>query len=312
VNSNVFAGVLVGIPAITILRKGNQDNPQTAVTVSRLDGSGVTLDTYQYEQEYFARQVYKRFRLLFHEGDKALIDKIEQVPYIFKDVTKIRTGMRSLTVQAEIKSKVKHGVTWQKGVTSSGQILPFYLDYQGDWLDVNPAKLNKGGWDAAIIAGPKIFLRQTGDSLIATIDRSGLYHLNNIHSLVVLRDEVSLEYLICILNSKLMNYYYHTVTLEKGRPMAQVDIETVEKLPLILEHHCTDRLAFLGARLSKLAGTVFFRGLEQHVGSMAVNEFTALHNEMDTLVYKMYGLSESEINYIEQAGTVNINKFCKA
>jgi SAM-dependent methyltransferase len=312
VNSNVFTGVLVGTPAITILRKINQDISKTDISVSKFDGNGGMVDTYQYDQEYFSWQVYKRFRLFFHARDKMLIDKIEQVPYVFKDITKIRTGMRSLTVQAEIKGKTKQGDTWHKGIISSGQILPFYLNYQGDWLDVNPDKLNKGGWDKAIIAGPKIFLRQTGDSLIATIDRSGLYHLNNIHSLVVSGEGASLEYLTCILNSKLMNYYYHTVTLEKGRPMAQVDIETVEKLPLIIDHQYADKLDFLGGRLSRLSGAAYFSGLEQDTDAMNANEFILLRNEMNMLIYNLYGLSESEITYIEQAEAVNTNKSRKA
>ncbi|QDR83275.1 Eco57I restriction-modification methylase domain-containing protein [Sporomusa termitida] len=311
VKSNVFAGVLVGIPAITILQKINRDSAETAVAVSKIDNSGLSIDTYQYEQQYFARQVYNRFRLFFHANDKILIDKIEQAPYMFKDLTKTRTGMRSLTTQADIKGKAKLGPTWQRGLISSGQVLPFGLNYQGDWLDVNPDKLNKGGWNAAIMAGPKIFLRQTGDSLIATIDRSGLYHLNNIHSLVALRAGINLEFLVCILNSKLMNYYYHTVTLEKGRPMAQVDIETVEKLPLMTDRHYTDKLERLGLKLAPRSGAVCCNSLEPHTETRTAGEFAALFNEMNTLVYNLYGLSDSEISYIEQAEVFKPEKFYK-
>lgn len=311
VKSKVFTGVLVGIPAITILKKVNQDIAGTEVTVSKIDNSGISMDTYQYEQQYFARQVYNRFRLFFHANDKMLIDKIEQAPYLFKDLSKTRTGMRSLTTQADIKGKTKLGPTWQRGLISSGQILPFCLNYQGDWLDINPDKLNKGGWNAAIIAGPKIFLRQTGDSLIATIDRSGLYHLNNIHSLVPSREGVSLEFLACILNSRLMNYYYHTITLEKGRPMAQVDIETVEKLPLMTNPHYTDKLEKLGLKLTQLSSSACCNSLERRNETGAIREFAALFNEMNALVYSLYGLSDSEIGYIEQAEIVNMEKFYK-
>jgi hypothetical protein len=294
-NSKVFAGILIGIPTITILQKIEEDHLAATVSVRRLAVNGRDVANYQYEQDYFARQVYKRFRLFFNARDKKIIDKLEQAPYIFKDITKIRTGMRSLTVQAEIKSKAQQGATWQRGLISSSQIRQFSLVYQGDWLDVNPAKLNKGGWEAAIMTGPKILMRQTGDSLIAAIDRSGLYHLNNIHSMTVLQDGVSLEYLECILNSKLLNYYYHTVTLEKGRAMAQVDIETVEKLPLIIDKQYEDRLTLLGVKLSALSAAA----------APVANELESLYHEMNCLVYKIYGLSESEIIHIEQASGEN-------
>lgn len=299
VKRNVFAGVLVGTPAITILKKGSWNTAET-VAVSRIDSSGAGEDPYRYEQRYFAWQVYSRFRLFFHAKDKMLIDKIEAAPYLFKDFTKIRTGMRSLTRQADIKGKTKLGPTWRQGLISSGQVLPFCLTYQGDWLDVNSAKLNKGGWNAAIMAGPKIFLRQTGDSLIAAIDRSGFYHLNNIHSLVISRAGVSLEFLACILNSRLMNYYYHTITLEKGRPMAQVNIETVEKLPLITDHPCREKLEGLGVKLAELSGAAYCGSLEPQAETKTAGELAALFQEMNTLIYAMYGLADNEISYIEQ------------
>ncbi|WP_425059648.1 hypothetical protein SCACP_02420 [Sporomusa carbonis] len=293
VNSDVFPGALVGIPVITVLRKCGKEGcrPVAAVTVNKLSSSGLLSASHQYGQDYFEHQVYKRFRLFFHPCDKAIIDKIEQAPYMLGHIAKIRTGMRSLTTQSDIKSKRQQGETWRKGLVSSGQVLPFCVKYQGDWLDVNPAKLYKGGWDAAVMAGPKIFLRQTGDSLIATIDKSGFYHLNNIHSLAVTGTGVSLEYLVCILNSTLMNYYYQTVTLEKGRSMAQVDIEMLEKLPLIIDNSRTGELELMGERLTELASTD---------DPAIITEFNSLYNEMNKTVYEIYGLSETEIIHIEQ------------
>ena len=43
---------------------------------------------------------------------------------------------------------------------------------------------------------------------------------------------ISLECLCAILNSRLMNRYYHLISLEKNRTMAQTDIETLETLPI--------------------------------------------------------------------------------
>ena len=77
-------------------------------------------------------------------------------------------------------------------------------------------------------------IRQTGDSIVAAIDEDKLYHLNNVHSLAPKTDEVSLPYLCALLNSKLMNRYYHLISLELGRTMAQTDIEALELLPIRL------------------------------------------------------------------------------
>ena len=193
--------------------------------------------------------------------------------------------MRALTAQRDIKSKDKLGDSWQPGLVSSAQVLPFSVCYQGDWLDVNPNKLNKGGWEQAVIAGPKIFLRQTGDRLIAAIDQAGYYHLNNIHSVVPSQGRLSLEYLTALLNSRLMNFYYQAVTLERGRSMAQVDIEMVEKLPLVIDRRRESSLVRLAAQL---AG--------ENSGDMASSP---AYQELNALVYEIYGLSVREQLYIE-------------
>lgn len=289
VSTKVFGGVVVGIPAITILQtESSEEVKSTAiVTVKKINAAEITPTAYQYPQAYFSEQVFKRFRLFFLARDKAIVDKLDQAPCRFGDITKIRTGMRSLTVQADIKSKLRQGDTWRPGLVSSAQVLPFALSYQGDWLDVDPAKLNKGGWDEAVMAGPKIFLRQTGDSLIAAVDKSGYYHLNNIHSLVVAKGELSLDYLVAILNSRLMNFYYQTVTLEKGRSMAQVDIEMVEKLPLIIDRQRAGSLAQLARQLAEQGGYG--------------NEGNDIYKELNKVVYEIYGLSGSDSLYIEQS-----------
>ncbi|WP_371376304.1 Eco57I restriction-modification methylase domain-containing protein [Sporomusa aerivorans] len=301
VADKVFNGVLVGVPAITILRKNTAvpAKPADTVLITKLADSDRPVISFQYSQNYFSEQVYKRFRLFFSAQDKAIVEKMEQAPRRFGDLTKIRTGMRSLSVQADIKSKNKLGDTWRPGLTSSAQIIPFGLVYQEDWLDVNPAKLNKGGWDATVMAGNKIFLRQTGDCLIAAVDCSGLYHLNNIHSIAVLQAGISLEYLVCLLNSRLLNFYYHTVTLEKGRPMAQVDIETVEKLPLVINPGQHGKLTRIGGQLETLTAGLTPYAEKTPDSCRLLTEFTEVYNQMNQVIYEIYGLPASDIAHIE-------------
>ncbi len=287
VSNPVFSGVVVGTPAITILQKDSSEQSRSNALVTIKKMKEEATGSYQYQQAYFCQQVYHRFRLFFSAKDKELVDKLEQAPGRFGDVAKIRTGMRSLTVQADIKSKVWQGDTWQPGLVSSAQVMPFSLLYQDDWLDVNPAKLNKGGWDKNVMAKPKIFLRQTGDRLIAAVDKNGYYHLNNIHSLESGKGEIELDYLVAILNSRLMNFYYQTVSLEKGRSLAQVDIEMVEKLPLVIDEQ-------RGAQLNSLA-----REIAEMTDDRPSDKRKLLYNELNKMVDEIYGLSASDSWYIE-------------
>ena len=100
--------------------------------------------------------------------------------------------------------------------------------------NIDPKLLASGGFDPKVELNDKLLIRQTGDSLIATIDCEKLYHLNNIHAIAPIEpvNTDGLKYILAILNSKLMNHYYHLISLEFGRAMAQTDIETLELLPI--------------------------------------------------------------------------------
>ena len=201
----------------------------------------------------------------------------------------IRTGMRGRQGQAAIKSPVNKGRSWHPGLVSSGQVTPFQVEYRGDWLNVDPSLLYKGGWDERVIRQPKILLRQTGDSLIAAIDRRGLYHLNNLHSIslpmVTKAAPPTLEFLAGVLNSRVLNYYYHIVSLEKGRSMAQTDIETLEKLPICQNYLLNDKISDV------------VRQIDESYGSREA--LVALRRQLDLLVYRLYHLDDAEITHLE-------------
>ncbi len=100
-----------------------------------------------------------------------------------------------------------------------------YIKY-GEWL-AEPRS-------AQVFMGEKLFIRQTGDSLIATYDRGNVSN-NTLHSIYPLETNlsVSLYYLLGVINSKLMNWYYKIVNyLEVGKPMAEVKGVYIRKLPI--------------------------------------------------------------------------------
>lgn len=102
-----------------------------------------------------------------------------------------------------------------------------YIKY-GEWL----AEPRSG----EVFKGQKIFIRQTGDSLIATFDEGNVSN-NTLHSIYPLQTntKVSLYYLLGLLNSRLMNWYYQIVNyLEMGKPMAEVKGIYVKKLPIAI------------------------------------------------------------------------------
>ncbi|HVB66155.1 MAG TPA: TaqI-like C-terminal specificity domain-containing protein [Candidatus Acidoferrales bacterium] len=87
--------------------------------------------------------------------------------------------------------------------------------------------------DPAIFsASDKIMIRQTGDSLIATIISAGFIARNNLHILIIRDKAYSLEYILGIINSRLLNFAYGVINPERGEPLAEVKKQHVEILPM--------------------------------------------------------------------------------
>ena len=149
-----------------------------------------------------------------------------------KEYARITTGVRSRSSQKDLIATDCRDPKWKKGLISGRQVLPYRVEWNGHYLHIAPECLYAGGWDPDVVEHPKILIRQTGCDLITAVDNDGLYHLNNLHSVSPLAAEPSLSYLCAALNSGLLNRYYHLISLERGRPMAQTDIETLELLPI--------------------------------------------------------------------------------
>ena len=85
-------------------------------------------------------------------------------------------------------------------------------------------------YSANFNAKEKIVLRQTGDSLIATLDTSQYVCMNNMHVIHMTDQLYNLKFILGLLNSTLMSFYFQCLNPEKGEALAEVKKENVEKL----------------------------------------------------------------------------------
>ncbi len=124
-------------------------------------------------------------------------------------------------------------------------LTPYHIEYQGQFILTNPEYLFSGGFNPEHIEQEKILIRRTGDSLIAAVDTERFYHPNTLIYLIPkaqARPPMSLYALCAILNSEVMNAYYHAISMKKQRSMAQIEIDTLEQLPLKIDYKILSEL----------------------------------------------------------------------
>ncbi|OLS29812.1 MAG: Type IIS restriction enzyme Eco57I [Candidatus Heimdallarchaeota archaeon AB_125] len=232
-----FTGVTIGRPTITFLKKTTEVSPDfDGLFIARwissqqdfLDGIWDELGN---EQQEFQSNEYNRFNLYFRIQDKEYVQGwINKCSLMMEDIVTVHTGVRSKIGQKKIISQQKESETWKRGIISGSQIKPFLLDYQNHWLNIDSSILWSGGFNPEIVEKPKIIMRQTGYNITAAVDTEGYYHLNNCHSVSPKDETTNLYALAAVLNSPEFNKIYGILSMEKGRALAQVDIEFLLKM----------------------------------------------------------------------------------
>jgi type I restriction-modification system DNA methylase subunit len=159
----------------------------------------------------------------------------------------------------------------------------------------------------------KIFLKNkklvgviTEDEIILALDNAQSFTTDGLY-LFNARENINLNYLMALLNSKLFVFIYRMLAFEKGRVLAQVKPTILNQLPIrnidfsnAVEGKFHDDLVVLVdvmLDLNKKIQTA--KGSEKE---QIQRQIEKADKEIDDLVYKIYGITEEEKKIIEGKG----------
>lgn len=133
-------------------------------------------------------------------------------------------------------------------------------------------------------ANEKIVVRQTGDTLIATLDTQQFVGMNNLHIITSNNtSNLSLKYLLALINSKLLDFYHSLLNPEKGEALAEVKKENLARLPIkIADADTQSKVITLVDMLLNKEG-----------------DFVLIAEQLNDLVFTIYGLSDEDTAYIK-------------
>lgn len=127
--------------------------------------------------------------------------------------------------------------------------------------------------------------------MIATLDTQQFVCMNNMHTIVPQDGNSDLSFILGLLNSRLLDYYFQWLNPEMGEALAEVKKEHVEKLII---RRTSDKEREPIIQIVNRILTVKNRD--------PAADTTALEREIDCLVYKLYDLTPEEIKLVEERG----------
>jgi type I restriction-modification system DNA methylase subunit len=279
------------------------------------DGRIKTFDTViQHSQSAWSKRVGQAFNIFLDDKRTKLANKIFVSRRRFDEFFKINVGMKPYQVGKGKPAQVRFDVE-NRIFDSEKNLDHTYRQYlRGADIEsfiVAPQKkrfIKYGVWlaeprpAANFDADAKILVRQTGDSLIAAEDREQFLCMNNIHVAVPASDKVSVELALGLLNSKMMNWFYHTMNPEMGEALAEVKKEHVARLPIAApSNNNEETIAAIEAIVARLNSEKFnLRNTkDEHSRKIALRIFDSSKKDLNRHVYKLYELTDEDIAIIE-------------
>ncbi|MDD3711127.1 MAG: TaqI-like C-terminal specificity domain-containing protein [Patescibacteria group bacterium] len=283
----VFEAV-VGYSVVYVFKKTT--DKKNNIDVIKVNNPDLTnLKPFSYSQDTFEKTKLNRFRLYFNNNEKILIERIEEQKRLIGELIEFKSGLISKIGQKEIISSEKKSEEWYKGVISGGEINKYCISWGGNYIRYKK-DLIKSGFGNVSYFENKIFVRQTGDKLISAFDIVGYLCLNNVHVGNIVNKIYTPETITSIINSKLINKYYEVISLEKGRVMAQIDIDVLDSIPVPNVTKDEEEI------IKKLVDDVIVLK-KQNKDADTRN----LEAQIDQLVYKFYDLTPEEIEIVENS-----------
>ncbi len=252
-------------------------------------------------QKIFYESRKKTFGIFWSDHMFSLKTKIEANSSRFGKFFEINQAIALKHDRAKYIAKQKKNESYKK-VIDGRNMNRYSLTWGGDYLKYDINAIHSCKREDIFLSSEKLFFRRVGDRLIATFDDERFYALN---TLVVMNKkpeiQTSILYFLSIFNSKLLNYYYQTFLKSTKTVFSEIQARQVADLPMKIADQNTEKkmIALVDKMLS------FHKCLDE-VDNEKTNErikieekISITDNEIDELVYKLYGITEDEKKIIE-------------
>lgn len=227
---SAFGGVMVPT-AVVIVQEGSPAlNQQTILRTS----SG---ERHSIEQASFLELPNQQFNL--HLLKMApLFKQIESCSEALERFAYSHEGIHSGNIRHKLFSReAKHPRAHR--MLKGSDITRYRMQWSGWYVYYDKSLIDRSSGDYASLRqessfqATKILTRQTADRLIATLDTARYYADNTLHTtLLHANSQISLLYLLALLNSQLLSTIYRIQTGEEGRMLAQVKLVFLRQLPI--------------------------------------------------------------------------------
>lgn len=245
------------------------------------------------------------FQVRTNTLNDSIVKKLETNSVTLNTIGNIKRGMvtknnKDFIFNEKTKNKCKD-ISKLKKVIVGKDATRYHLNYSGNYIFFDRSAIGGGCWDKNVYeAKEKILIALiTGGMryrINACLDNSGYYTLQNYNCLLIDDKDFDINYILGLLNSKLLNWYYAAKFNDKNikrmqllqLPIKKLNLEEQTKVAALVK-----KLQEETTRLLDMPRTDEKTKTEERI--------QVLDTEIDNFIYKLYGLDEEEKRTIENS-----------
>ena len=261
----------------TSLRSFLENN--VSVVAFRIEGDAVFENAGIPTATFIAQKVREKWKFEDFYADKKMVDKIKRGGTPLSTISDIMRGF-------EIGRNMVSSDGSIKFLTGSDVIK--YTYYKLSYI--SQSVLSAFSKEKRFFTKERILLRETGSSLTAVyLGDETIYSNRSLYSILITKPELKTKYVLALLNSSLLQWYYATMFKGDTELFPKIRIAQAKQLPIF------------NASMEQQQPIIDLvdRILERKCSNPNANTL-ALEQEIDKMVYELYNLTDEEIGVVEK------------
>jgi hypothetical protein len=255
------------------------------------------------DKSLFYKNASYAFNIFENKEDTLIFDKIRSKSINLSELVTVSNGIATFKdMEGVFDTKVNENC---KKLLLGRNIARYHHEWSGKYVEYVPKKLQRARDEQIFLAQEKLIMQRIGGILITSYDNEQYYTFNSVNNLLARQIKYSLKYILAILNSNLMIFYYIKNFTNKSKLTVNISKTFLDKLP-IAEVDFTDKTQkTCYEKIVKYVDTML--DLQKQLLSAKLNsqkvEITRLitytESQINENIYKLYDLTPEEIATIE-------------
>jgi hypothetical protein len=316
----VFRAATV-LPIITVAsRTANRSNGVSVYTAS--SANGVPHLSHRITQAIWSEDEYRIFNIAVREEDVSIRAKIEHGAAALESLAHVKFGIKLYETgkgnppqnPSDAKERIFEAQeqidTDYRPYLEGKDVHRFAVSWQQRWLKYG-ANL-AAPRDPDLFCGERLLLRRIVGTRLIGAYTDGDYVTSQLLQIVKPHSAVSAKYLLGVLNSSLIAYYFRKKYNRQDKTFPEIRIYELASMPIrkldlsnSVNRTPHNRMVTLVERMLALhqqqAATK-----TGHDKTLIGRQIEATDRQIDRLVYELYGLTEEEIGIVEGRETISV------